>query len=315
MSGRKISISVIIPVYNVEKYLRCSLDSICTQTYTDWECILVDDGSIDASGLICDEYELKDSRIRVFHKENGGVSSARNLGLDNATGDWILFVDADDYIVPTCLETLVRTIENNDVDVLQFSYFRVNEKGDVIEQGKTEERICRLSSNDYVKTRKMLFTVWGNFFNRECVDDVRFIENLKLGEDQVFIMQIVDNAQYVMRINEKLYGYRINPNSATHNVKTEDAFFSILKFAEINELYPQYKYRIDDQIVQFFFVVLKTNAQSEYVDVLKIVYDAQQPKISFYHTYKKNIFIVVANWNFNFACQLFSYLSHLQKYF
>ena len=161
----------------------------------------------------------------------------------------------------------------------------------------------------------MFYCVWGALLKKEIIQDIRFYENLKLGEDQVFIMQVVNNARYVMRINEKLYAYRINENSATHNVKTKDVLFSILKFTELNEAYPQYKYQIDDQVVQFIFAVLKNNAQSEYMDVLKMFYDAQQPKISFYHTRKKNIFIMIANWNFKFACQLFSSLNHMQKFF
>ena len=91
-------ISVIVPVYNVEKYLHRCVDSILAQTFNDFELLLIDDGSKDKSGAICDEYAAKDSRVRVFHKENGGVSSARNLGLENAKGDWIIFIDSDDWI-------------------------------------------------------------------------------------------------------------------------------------------------------------------------------------------------------------------------
>lgn len=91
-------ISVIVPVYNVERYLARCIESILSQTYTDFELLLIDDGSKDKSGSICDEYALKDSRIRVFHKPNGGVSSARNVGLDNARGQWVAFCDSDDWL-------------------------------------------------------------------------------------------------------------------------------------------------------------------------------------------------------------------------
>lgn len=99
-------ISVIVPVYNAEKYLHRCIDSILSQTFTDFELLLIDDGSKDKSGAICDEYALKDSRVRVFHKENGGVSSARNVGLDNACGEWISFVDSDDWIALGYLKNL-----------------------------------------------------------------------------------------------------------------------------------------------------------------------------------------------------------------
>ena len=105
-------ISIIVPVYNVEQYLQSCIDSIITQTYTDWELLLVDDGSPDRSGEICDEYAKKDNRIRVFHKRNGGVSSARNLGLDKAQGEWVTFIDADDYILSDFIKGLYKPIEN-----------------------------------------------------------------------------------------------------------------------------------------------------------------------------------------------------------
>lgn len=100
-------ISVIVPVYNAEKWLRRCVDSILAQTYTDFELLLVDDGSTDGSGAICDEYATLDARIRPFHKPNGGVSSARNLGLDNARGEWICFVDSDNWMAKNSLESLL----------------------------------------------------------------------------------------------------------------------------------------------------------------------------------------------------------------
>ena len=104
MSNPKIS--VIIPVYNAESTLRRCVDSVLAQTFTDFECLLINDGSKDKSGEICDEYARKDSRVRVFHKENGGVSSARNVGLDNARCEWITFVDSDDYFQQGFLERM-----------------------------------------------------------------------------------------------------------------------------------------------------------------------------------------------------------------
>lgn len=96
-------VSIIVPIYNAEKTLRRCIDSILSQTFSDWELLMIDDGSTDQSGTICDQYAIKDKRIKVFHKKNGGVSSARNLGLDNARGEWITFVDADDQIISNSL--------------------------------------------------------------------------------------------------------------------------------------------------------------------------------------------------------------------
>ena len=125
-------ISVIIPVYNTEKYLRRCIDSVLAQTYQDFELLLIDDGSKDSSGAICDEYASQDTRVRVFHKENGGVSSARNLGLDHARGEWITFVDADDWMADDMLQQMLDTADAEGADVvladLAFSF----SKGDDI---------------------------------------------------------------------------------------------------------------------------------------------------------------------------------------
>ena len=118
-------LSIIVPVYNSEKYLCRCVDSILAQTFTDFELLLIDDGSEDESGNICDEYVVKDSRVRAFHKNNGGVSSARNLGLNKAKGEWIAFIDSDDYVdVSYCYE-LLRKAQKNDTDIVTCDMFIV----------------------------------------------------------------------------------------------------------------------------------------------------------------------------------------------
>ena len=110
-------LSVIVPVYKAEKYIHKCISSILNQTFKDLELILVDDGSPDNSGVICDEYATKDSRVKVFHQENGGVCVARNTGLDNATGEYVFFVDSDDYILTDTLETLYTDVLNHNADI------------------------------------------------------------------------------------------------------------------------------------------------------------------------------------------------------
>lgn len=112
-------ISIVVPVYNVEKYLKKCLDSVISSSYKDWECILVDDGSKDNSGLICDEYVKKDSRFRVIHKQNGGLSSARNAGMEVAKGKWLMFIDSDDFISPHRIQSLFQcSVEHPDADMI-----------------------------------------------------------------------------------------------------------------------------------------------------------------------------------------------------
>ena len=116
-------VSCIIPVYNTEKYLPRCIESVLAQTFVDWELLLIDDGSTDASGSICDEYAAKDERIRVFHKENGGISSARNVGLNYAQGEWIFFVDSDDSLPKTSLESLLS--RSSDANIIAGGFFFV----------------------------------------------------------------------------------------------------------------------------------------------------------------------------------------------
>ena len=116
-------VSCIIPVYNTQKYLPRCIESVLAQTFVDWEMLLIDDGSTDASGSICDEYAAKDERIRVFHKENGGISSARNVGLNYAQGEWIFFVDSDDSLPKTSLESLLS--RSSDANIIAGGFFFV----------------------------------------------------------------------------------------------------------------------------------------------------------------------------------------------
>ncbi len=125
-------ISVIVPVYNVEQYLPSCLDSILGSTYTNWECLLVDDGSTDRSGIICDRYAASDARFRVFHKENGGVSSARNKALENMNGEWLMFLDSDDEILASAMQNLLTAAMNSGSDMSMGNYVSVRSKGDDI---------------------------------------------------------------------------------------------------------------------------------------------------------------------------------------
>lgn len=127
-------ISVIIPVYKAEKFLHRCLDSILAQTYSNWELLLVNDGSPDNSGAICEEYAAKDARIKVFHKENGGVSAARNTALERAKGVFVTFVDSDDWIDKDCLNTCINNMINNELDLVQFGLRKIKTDGTVLSE-------------------------------------------------------------------------------------------------------------------------------------------------------------------------------------
>lgn len=168
-------ISVIIPVHNTEQYISCCLESVLSQSFTNIELILVDDGSKDGSGTICDEYAKKDHRIRVFHKENGGVSSARNLGLDNVRGEWVYFVDSDDELLPGSLQTLVDGI-TEDVDIVGGGYERFGSNGELLEAVDervtttlSKEETLLIVSNDRPKYYSYLGYMWMWMFRSSVI--------------------------------------------------------------------------------------------------------------------------------------------------
>ena len=157
-------ISIIVPVYKAEKYLHKCVDSLLEQTFTDFEILLVDDGSPDKSGEICDEYAEKDSRIRVFHKENGGVSSARNLALDNAKGEFVMFLDSDDWLDNVCLDVCINTINDNVLDVLQFGFMYVY---DTYQVSKVKRYSSILDGNAFVNSNSFNICAGGGIYKKK----------------------------------------------------------------------------------------------------------------------------------------------------
>ena len=242
-------ISIIVPIYNVEQFLLCCIDSILAQTFTDWELLLIDDGSPDRSGDICDEYAKKDTRIRVFHKENGGVSSARNLGLDNVQGEYVTFVDSDDWIDVNTLNVCFSQIEIYDLDILQFSYTRNERKlGNVLD---FESHVCTLK--DYINEKKLLLCVWGTIFSVDVIkqNHIRFNDKMKLAEDQLFVLSCMELSKRIMRIPNILYYYYDNPCSATNNERSEDLIYSSFQCIEFKKQHPLFAFRLDDLVLFF----------------------------------------------------------------
>lgn len=208
-------ISIIIPVYNAEKYLHQCLDSVVAQTYTNWECLLIDDGSKDSSGVICDEYAAKDSRFRVFHKENGGVSSARNLGIKNIKGDWVIFYDSDDYIPENAIISFVPYLADSKIDSLAGNY--INVRSDLSKfESNTVSKSTLYSVSDALK----LFFIyplngfqgylWNRIFRRAIIDEnnLLFNENISYKEDGLFLVQfIVASGLNIVFIPDIVYFY------------------------------------------------------------------------------------------------------------
>lgn len=181
-------ISIIIPVYKAQSYLTVCLDSVLSQRFSDFELLLVDDGSPDQSGKICDAYAAKDSRIRVFHKENGGVSSARNIGLDNAQGEWIAFVDADDILPDDSLQSLIEATSSDTTMVIgSFEPFGNVFRVEPLTGKAYDKESLGACLSHYMKS--MCFgTPWGKLFRTSTIRShrFRFDEKIRFNEDSLF---------------------------------------------------------------------------------------------------------------------------------
>ena len=213
-------ISVIVPVYKVEQYLQRCIDSILAQTYANLEVILVDDGSPDNCGEICDNYTLKDNRVRVIHKENGGASTARNRGLDQATGTCILFVDSDDYIDSTLVEDLYQVMQNTQADIAECGCRYV--KDNWVQE---RENTGKISVFTNMEALEMLYfgpqqygglTImpWGKLYRSELLRNIRFPEGL-MSEDCLFTPMALYQAKRVTKLNKSLYNFYHGPVSVT----------------------------------------------------------------------------------------------------
>ena len=197
-------VSVIVPVYNVEKYLSKCIESILGQTFTDFELLLVDDGATDESGVICDRYAAIDSRIRVFHKQNGGVSTARNLGIQNALGDYIGFVDSDDYIDSNMYEVLFNLIEEHQADISICGFKVIDEDIGKVERIQESGRVEVLSREQLVsKETDMPWSIRldtiNKLFKKAALSDLLFDVKLHCAEDTLFLHQAI------MRMNKGVF--------------------------------------------------------------------------------------------------------------
>lgn len=240
-------VSIIIPIYNVEPYLRCCLDSILVQTFQDWEAILVDDGSKDGCGRICDAYATKDSRFRVVHKENGGLTSARNAGLSVASGEWIMHVDGDDWIAPDMLQQMLQRADAEDADVVigdfEFAYPDRKELYTVadLDEDKT------ISLNNYISS--VWTCIWGGIAHKSLYDKYKLYSpnGITYCEDFHLIIRLCYYAKKVVNVHRPFYYYRQQEGSVMHNLnkRTEQdeqwVYQDIIRFFKEQGVYDDYQ--------------------------------------------------------------------------
>lgn len=226
--------SIIVPVYNVEKYLTKCIDSILEQTFSDFEVILVDDGSTDNCGIICDQYVEKDDRIQVIHKKNEGLVCARKTGISKASGQYILNVDSDDYISLDLLERVAKIISTNAPDIIAFDYYDVSEGGDILREVKntlpegmyTGDVLNKIKStliydteSSHINTGCLIYNVWSKFVRRDLMIkcQLKVPEQIKYGEDLAVVMPAVCKAKSLYIDSFYGYYYLQRMNSIVHS--------------------------------------------------------------------------------------------------
>lgn len=208
-------VSIIVPIYNVERYLRKCLDSLCVQTFQDWECILVDDASPDNCGMICDEYAAKDERFHVAHLGWGGVVKARNMAISIAKGKFLIFVDADDYIEPQMIELLVKDAEKHDSQVVWCDWTIENSRSNVnasVNYDVSPEEMLHRLFKDEIKGY-----LWNKLFRKDFWDSCKLItdESCTMMEDWFMMIQLLCNNPKMSYVNKPLYHYLVRENSAS----------------------------------------------------------------------------------------------------
>ena len=238
------SLSIIIPVYNVQAYLKNCIDSVLVQTYSDFELILIDDGSTDSSGIICDQYEQQDVRVKVYHQKNLGVSSARNLGLKVALGEWVLFVDSDDELIPSALETFME-YAGAKYDMIECNY-QIIKKGERIDSDS--QYLTKII--DKKEFYNMFFNyswdtfhgyAWGKLYRMDIIKrfGLSFDVELHYKEDGLFVCQYVAKCDKIIYTTKAVYKYFHRENSAVYeynrqlNKKSASHLFASCKIHDL----------------------------------------------------------------------------------
>lgn len=254
-------VSVIIPVYKVENYLNKCVESVVNQTYKNLEIILVDDGSPDNCPKMCDEWAKKDSRIKVIHKQNGGVSSARNMGIDISTGEYISFVDSDDFIDNTMFEKLYISITKNKCDIAACNYCLIDESNNITK--RVENNLKNISPENfykyyvydycYMQNNTMIvdsigINIWTKLYSKKIIGDNRFL-SCAIGEDFIFNCDVITPQTKICAVDENLYYYFLRSDSVMHTFN-ENKIKQRLEFIKLSM--QKYQQKVDEQTFNAF---------------------------------------------------------------
>lgn len=287
-------ISVIVPIYNVEDYLKDCVSSIAKQTYKNLEIILVDDGSLDSSGNICDEFAMYDKRIMVIHKQNGGLSDARNAGINACHGQYIAFVDSDDMIEPDFIRVLYKLISSGNFQVSQVGTQYIDEEGKKLKErfsyGHGEQV---LSKEQFIKgllTNKITWAAWCNLYRYDFFKDIRFTKG-QYNEDCLMWIDGVEKIDKIIISSQCLYQYRKRMGSITSasNIKffSDEFEHSIRWLNKITKQYPKLKEAAYNEFFSDLLIYMRVlgnkKATQTYIhycrrNINKIINNAYLPK-------------------------------------
>lgn len=309
-------ISVIVPVYKAEGYLDKCIESIVNQIYQNLEIILIDDGSPDKSGEICDSWAKKDNRIEVFHTSNNGGGVARNIGLDHAKGDYIAFVDSDDYISPFMMGTLINQF-SDEIDIVECEYVEVF-NDDEIFNNKEENSIEIYDTNrameEHIKDHLFKQLIWNKLYKRQVVGDVRFIPGKKI-DDEFFTYRIIGNARKLVHIKKVMYAYRQQEESVMHSMTLEKRIQAIeaksKRHEYICERFPDLKEQsfLDLMYLCIYHGQKVIDNRNDYKifsnSVDKLLFENNKDNIQHYRLRVKDlIWIIMAKISFAMTCKI-----------
>lgn len=305
-------ISIIVPVYKVEKYLSRCVDSILLQTFTDFELILVDDGSIDESGNICDAYLEKDKRVKVIHKKNGGVSSARNAGLDLAVGKYIMFCDSDDYVDPRWCEEMFTMMESQNIEMCFCGYYLFDNQSNVVMEERlfSKRKKIEMHRTDIwdVYMKGFLNMPWNKIYRKSIIIDnnIRFDETINYNEDLLFVLDYLRCIQGEFGVcNIPLYFYvqgipgsltrSYVPNLWSIKQRVFDSMDTVLSHCGINkddirnQYYSKWLWSISCSIASELDTCNRMNILKKYKNVCKIIHSKIAKNALKYGTFDKSV--------------------------
>ncbi len=252
-----INISIVVPMYNSEKYIGRCLDSILRQTYTNFEVVLVDDGSTDSTAQICREYTDKDGRIVYFYQQNAGPDYARKKGIEEARGTWLIFVDADDYIDDSMLEILYREMEVSKADMVCCQMAREDANGKRISITSMQDSCIDCFSiednlHHYFATRYINSSYGTKLFRKALLDGYEYLKESVIGEDVAIILYLLQQTPRVRIINRELYFYYWNGNSISHSGYSRRHYFSLINYIKVKKELLEKKIAKETEVSGFF---------------------------------------------------------------